>query len=493
MLGFGHSWTGSTVSNFESLEPQVLDQVMQDLFGQHGNNMGFMRHTIGSSDLDGNQYTYDDNGPSFNEGELDPDLANFDIGPHGRAMAQMIARMGDLKGDVFLFGSPWSYPGWMKHNGLFIGPNFNSGSYSNLMNNSFDTQYIPQVVQYFSKYVDAFRNAGVTVNGITMMNEPLNSQGGYPCMYLDAADESALLMQGLGEAMHERGVKVMAYDHNTDQPMYPMRALQGAPAYTDVVGWHCYQSPVANYTVMEDWHYAYPDRPQFMTECSTYLPEAGTYNFGVAQNFMGPVRHGASGASMWVMATDPDYGPHSPYGGCAGCLGSIVVNSSTTYSKTNDYYMIGHFSRFIRRGAVNHRVLQGVEGTTLDEHQFDVIATQNPDMGWAVVFMNNFGSDQDVQLEFMDGHSWNGVIPNGTVVTWLLPSDQIVGQSDFSGTDAVGSTASVSGSEGNVGIASGSAVCVSTEMTSSSSSSTSSETLVPVPNTTHTVAANSIV
>lgn len=126
-----------------------------------------------------------------------------------------------------------------------------------------------------------------------------------------------------------------------------MRVLEGAPAYTSVVTWHCYQSPVAIYTVMEDWHCAYPDRPRFMNKCSLYLPEAGTYHFDVAQNFMGPVRHGASGASMSVMATDPDYGSHSPYGGCAGCLGPIVVNSFTAYSKMNDYYMIGRFSRFI--------------------------------------------------------------------------------------------------------------------------------------------------
>ena len=107
MVGFGHAWTGSTVSVFDSLEPEVLDQVMEDLYGQQGNNMGFMRHTIGSSDLDGNQYSYDDNGPNFNEGEPDLDLSNFDIGPHGTAMAKMIATMGDYKGDVFLFGSPY--------------------------------------------------------------------------------------------------------------------------------------------------------------------------------------------------------------------------------------------------------------------------------------------------------------------------------------------------------------------------------------------------
>ena len=107
MVRFGHAWTDSTVDVFDSLEPAVLDQVMQDLFGQSGNNMGFMRHTIGSSDLSGHQYSYDDNGPGFNLGEPDPGLANFGLGQDGTAMARMIARMGQYKGDVFLFGSPW--------------------------------------------------------------------------------------------------------------------------------------------------------------------------------------------------------------------------------------------------------------------------------------------------------------------------------------------------------------------------------------------------
>lgn len=175
VLGFGHSWTDCTVSVLDSLEPAVFDQVMLDLFGQEGNNMGFMRHTIGSSDLSGVQYTYDDNGPSFNEGEPDaPDLPNFDIGPYGRAMADMIARMGEYKSDVFLYGSPWSYPGWMKNNGLFIAPNLLHGY--NVLNNSFDPMYNSHVVQYFSKYVDAFKDRGVTVNGITLLNEPLNCE-----------------------------------------------------------------------------------------------------------------------------------------------------------------------------------------------------------------------------------------------------------------------------------------------------------------------------
>lgn len=46
------------------------------------------------------------------------------------------------------------------------------------------------------------------------MNEPLNYQGGTTTMYLEAADAAAILEQGLGSILKERGVIVMAYDHS---------------------------------------------------------------------------------------------------------------------------------------------------------------------------------------------------------------------------------------------------------------------------------------
>ncbi|KAK5136867.1 hypothetical protein LTR08_001789 [Meristemomyces frigidus] len=509
MLGFGHAWTDSAIDVFNTLEPAVLDQVLEDLFGQNGNNMGFMRHTIGSSDLSGPQYSYDDNGPSFNEGELDPDLSDFGLGTHGTAMAQMIARMGQHKGDVFLFGSPWSYPGWMKNNDLFIAPTINrDGNQYWLLNNSLNIEYIPQVVEYFTKYIDAFLQHGVSINGMTLMNEPLNYQGGYPTMWLDAADEAAILNQGLGDALHDRGAIFLAYDHNTDQPVYPYRVKQGARDYVDAVAWHCYQGPVAEYSVMDDFSYAFPGTLQFMTECSNYLPSG--VNFVVAQNFINPVQHGGSGAAMWVMATGPDFGPHSPYGGCAGCSGSIIVQNAS-YTKTNDYYMIGQFSRFVRRGAINHEVLQGIEGSGATSNQFYIMAVQNPDKSWAVVFMNNYGSDQNVVLSFSEqsGHFWEGVIPSATVTTWLIPSVQILGQTNGSSAATVAppypfnnasmaygnGTGSVATGTGSVATGTGPGTAISASVcnitsidTSTSSSSSSSATVIPVPDTTHTIA-----
>lgn len=209
MVGFGHAWTDSTVDVFSDLTPATLDQVMEDLFGQSGNNMGFMRHTIGSSDLSGHQYSYDDNSLFFNQGEPDPTFNSFNLGYNGTAMAQMLARMGQYKGDVFLFGSPWSYPGWMKNNDLFIAPNRDIGSYQGILNNSFNPEYVPQAVEYFTKYLQTFKSYGVTVNGMTLMNEPLNYQGGYPCMYLDAVDAASILNAGLGATLHDAGAIFM--------------------------------------------------------------------------------------------------------------------------------------------------------------------------------------------------------------------------------------------------------------------------------------------
>jgi len=46
MVGFGHAWTDSTVSVFNQLESAVLDALMEELFGQSGNNMGMILMSI---------------------------------------------------------------------------------------------------------------------------------------------------------------------------------------------------------------------------------------------------------------------------------------------------------------------------------------------------------------------------------------------------------------------------------------------------------------
>jgi glucan endo-1,6-beta-glucosidase len=183
--------------------------------------------------------------------------------------------------------------------------------------------------------------------------------------------------------MRKRTVKILAYDHNTDTPVYPYRIQQQEDHLFDSVAWHCYQGPVADYRVIEDFHLDWPDVPQFMTECANTIFIPGEANFWVAQNFIPAINNGSSGGLFWVMVTDTNFGPRSPYGGCANCVPLIIVNSTNLYTRTNDYYMVGHFSRFIRRGAVNYRIASGNVGSGTDYvAQFYTTAVQNPDGGW---------------------------------------------------------------------------------------------------------------
>ena len=414
----------------------------------------------------------------------------------------------------------------MKNNALFIAPTVSDYSTSThfLWNNSINPDYIPQAIEYLVRYVDAYKSHGVTVNGLSAQNEPLNYIGATTTMYLDAVDEANMLLRGLGGLMHERDVKFMAYDHNTDQPVYPARVLQGAGTQNvDAIAWHCYQGPVADYTVLEDLHLFSPETAQFMTECSNTGADVGTTNYWVAQNFIPAVQHGASGASMWVMATDENFGPRSPYGGCDTCYPSIFVNGSSHYEKTHDYYMIGHFSRFIRKGAVNHEILSGNSGKGTDwNSQFWILAEQNPDQSWAIVLMNSNPDDYVVKVSFEDSSSvWEGTVPAQAMVTWLLPSDKLAAASNNgtigttglplssatatapyaftngsvpagptgsgtailpTGTGSAGNGTTGTGLPGNVT----SSACVLTTASSSSESS-SSGTNLPVPDTTHTI------
>lgn len=409
ILGFGHTWTDSTVENFNKLSSQDYDNLMQDLFSQQGNNMGFMRHTIGSSDLSGSDYSYADGGS----------LDDFNLGNDGTAMAKMLADMGKYKGDVALLGAPWSAPGWMKNNNQFIADETHDGNH-NAKGNSFNNKHLNDLAEYFSKYVDAFKKLGVTVNAISPQNEPLNWPSGYPTMHMSAEDQSNLISGKLGKVMKEKNVEIWAYDHNTDNVSYPETVLNNNKNAVSGIAWHCYQSPHADYTVLADFHKSHPDILQFMTECASIQPTGGNIDFNVANNFILPVQNYASGATMWVLGTDENYGPHTS-GGCQNCAGAITVQSGK-YTKNHDYYMVGQFSRFIRRGAYNYEVTEGNEGSADTENQFYVLAEQNPDGSWAMVFMNNMPNDQEVELSFNDDTpAWKGTVPRSTLTTWVLP------------------------------------------------------------------------
>jgi O-glycosyl hydrolase len=212
ITGFGAAVTDATVTSFNTLSSSTLSSLLNELMTSAGAGFSLMRHTIGASDLSGDPaYTYDDNG-----GAADPSLTGFNLGDRGNAMASMLATMKSLQSNLKIFGSPWSAPGWMKLNGVIDGSTTNNNLNDGYLTNN-GAQYSSAFAQYFVKYIQAFQALGATIDAITVQNEPLNSQAGYPTMYMYGSEQATLIQDYIGPALASAGLstKIWAYDHNT--------------------------------------------------------------------------------------------------------------------------------------------------------------------------------------------------------------------------------------------------------------------------------------
>lgn len=167
-----------------------------------GINFNLMRHTIASSDLSSYAYSYDD------VSIVDPQLRLFTLGNPGRAMGALLKSMRNVNPSMKLLGSVWSPPGWMKLNGVMLG---------NTVNNNLNALWSSSYAQYFVDYIRAFVGAGVPVDAITIQNEPLNSNAGFPTMYVSAQNATTLIGKFVGPALQSANLstQIWAYDHNT--------------------------------------------------------------------------------------------------------------------------------------------------------------------------------------------------------------------------------------------------------------------------------------
>lgn len=435
IVGFGAAVTDATVTNFNMLASSSQQSLLNDLITTSGNNgAGFalMRHTVGASDLSGDPaYTYDDNG-----GNADPSFSGFNLGDRGNAMANMLASMKSVLPSLKIFGSPWSAPGWMKLNGVIDGNtnnnNLNDGYLTSGGTGS--TGYSSQFAQYFVKYIQAYESLGAHIDAITIQNEPLNSQAGYPTMYVYDYESAQLIQNYVGPALSSAGLNtaIWAYDHNTgtclaiyihpeiliqkqDMPSYPQTVINGAGQYVNNVAWHCY-APNVNWTVLTDFHNSNPSVTQYMTECWT--PASGSWN-QAADFTMGPLQNWAAGVTAWTLATDASDGPHLSSGGCSTCQGLVTI-SGGTYTFNTAYYMIAQFSKFMPPGAI---VLHGTGSYTYSNGGgVQSVASLNPDGSRTVVIENTFGNDIYVTVTMNSGRVWSGNVPTLSLTTWVLPA-----------------------------------------------------------------------
>jgi O-glycosyl hydrolase len=214
--------------------------------------------------------------------------------------------------------------------------------------------------------------------------------------------------------------QLWAYDHNTDVPQYPASVLSSAADCIAAVAWHCYAADSTGWGVLDDFHNDHPGVTQIMTECWTHVPDSSF--FDLPDFVQGPMRNWAGGALAWTLGGSSKFDVSYP-GGCSVCSGLVQVdNASKTYELTRDFYALGQFSRFVRRGSValngSSTNSSAVPGTSpyLETTQY-----MDPAGGRVIVFSHKAAIDSVVQLDFASGDSWWGTLPARSVATWVLP------------------------------------------------------------------------
>ncbi|GAC1307207.1 MAG: glucosylceramidase [Mucilaginibacter sp.] len=337
MDGFGFALTGGSAMLIHKMSPVAQHRLLMELFGDGENEIGtsYLRVSIGSSDLDDHVFSYDD----LPAGETDIDLKKFSLANDQGAFIPVLKKILAINPHIKILASPWSPPAWMKTNSSTAGGHLKP-------------EYYNAYAQYLVKYIKGMAANGITVDAITIQNEPLNPNNN-PSMVMEAAEQASFIKNNLGPDFKSAKIKtkIILYDHNADRPDYPITVLDDPEAkkYVDGSAFHLYGGKIEALSKVHDAH---PDKNLYFTEEWVGAPGnlKQELHFHIKQLIIGAPRNWSRNVLEWNLASDPHQQPHTP-GGCDRCLGAVTINGDEV-TRNPAYYIIAHASKFVRPGSI---------------------------------------------------------------------------------------------------------------------------------------------
>ena len=334
--GFGYTLTGGSAYHINRLSATQKSSLLQELFGNNENSIGisYLRVSIGASDLSAEVFSYDD----MPTGQTDVNLTNFNLSKDTVDVIPLLKEILLINPNIRIMGSPWSAPVWMKDNGSSIG-------------GSLQPQYYGVYAQYFVKYIQAMRAKGITIDAITPQNEPQHG-GNNPSMVMSAAQQADFIKNHLGPAFQAAPLttKIIIWDHNCDNPTYPITILNdpAAKQYINGSAFHLYNGDISALSTV---HAAHPDKHLYFTE--QWTAGSGSFNgdlkWHLRNVIIGSMRNWSKVALEWNLASDGSYNPHTP-GGCTECKGALTLDGAI--NRNVAYYIVAHASKFVLPGSV---------------------------------------------------------------------------------------------------------------------------------------------
>lgn len=375
--GFGNCLTGGSAIVLNRMSQADRANLLRELFGTEGSSIGisYLRLSIGASDLSDRVFSYND----LPAGETDPEMTRFSLDPDREDLIPVLKEILAINPSIKLLGSPWSAPLWMKTNNSSVG-------------GSLKHEWFDAYAKYFVKYVQGMKAEGITIDAITIQNEPLHP-GNNPSMYMTASDQALFIKQSLGPAFAAAGIstKIIIYDHNADRTDYPLDILNDPDArkYVDGSAFHLYGGTIG---ALSGVHNAFPDKNLYFTEQWVGAPGnlAEDLKWHVENLIIGATRNWCRNVLEWNLASDQSYDPHTD-GGCDRCLGTVTI-SGNNVKRNPAYYILAHSAKSVRPGSI--RVDTNTPGSLPN------VAFVTPDGKKVLIVVNTSQAKKNFNIKF---------------------------------------------------------------------------------------------
>lgn len=154
IIGFGGALNELGFEALNFLDKDKKTSLLEDLFTDEGCDFNFCRIPVGANDFAKDAY-------SLNDTDGDFEMKNFSIERDKNCLMQYVKEVLKTNAGVKIWSCPWSPPYWMKTN-----KNMCCGG------ELIDTpEYLRAYAKYLVKYIEAYRAEGIPIYALCVQNE----------------------------------------------------------------------------------------------------------------------------------------------------------------------------------------------------------------------------------------------------------------------------------------------------------------------------------
>lgn len=385
LFGFGCCISEICAKAIFSLSKDKQKQVFDDLFSGDGCGFDYCRLSIGANDFAESWYSY-------NETENDFEMKNFSIDRDRKYIIPAIKEAQKRSEKIEFFASPWSPPTWMKFPKVC-----NFGKLVQTPEN------LKAYALYFRRFLEEYAKENIKIVAVCPQNEFFSTQKFPSCVY--NARELENFMCYLVDAVKDL-VNVYYGTCNGPDPVCDdqlhndyLNLLMQNPKLRENIKGAAYQW-AGKYAIMQAKE-DFPHLDLIQSECQcgdgTNTWKYAMYTYHLMHHYF---VNGVRANVYWNMALDND--GLSTWGWYQNSLISVKDGE---YTYNPEFYLLKHFSHFVKRGAV----LLSTKG----EMSSNATVFKNLDGSIFAIILNPFEFEKIVTIEGknykLKPHSFNSI------------------------------------------------------------------------------------